>query len=392
MSNRIPKIAWLSPFPPQRSGIANYSHWLIKALKPHLDIDLYYDKTSPSSEIASEFDVFPISLFPERRTNYDEVVYHLGNNRDFHKNIYQLAWDFPATIVLHDYYLNAFMRHAFYRQTNSHLYELALSDGGNQATPKGIHGLLPKVGRNISGIPMSHAVVARSKKVVVHHRWVKNQFPDMRHIEVIPLYAKINQPPTQEHIDSFKRRFLIKDNEFLITCLGFVNTNKLPALQIEVTKRLLDQEYPVRLFFAGETAPDVKHLQSEVESGKNREHITFAGYLDEADYFSALFASDILINLRNPSMGEASLTLAHGLAAGKPTIISDLNQYKEFPDNVCWKLTHDENEAELLYHYLTTLLSNKNLRAALSANSLDYVETVLALDRIVPHWLRVLSK
>ena len=392
MRNRISKIAWLSHFPPQRSGIANYSHWLIKGLKPHLNIDLYYDKTAPSSEIASEFDVFPISLFPERRTHYDEVVYHLGNHRDFHKNIYQLAWDFPATIVLHDYYLNAFIRDAFYRQTNSHLYELALSDGGSQVMPKGLHGLLPKLGRNIAGIPMSHAVVARSKKVVVHHRWVKNQFPNTQHVEVIPLYAKINHQPTKEQIDSFRRRFLVKDSEFLITCLGFINNNKLPALQIEVTKRLLDEGYPVRLLFAGETAPDVKHLQSEVEPGKNHESIIFAGYLDEADYFSALFASDILINLRSPSMGEASMTLVQGLAAGKPTIVSDLNQYKEFPDNVCWKLTHDENEAELLHHYLTALLSNKNLRAAISANSLEYVDAVLALDRIMPHWLRVLSK
>lgn len=389
---RVPKIAWLSPFPPQRSGIANYSHCLIKALKPQIGIDLYYDKTPPASEITNEFDVYPISLFPERRSNYDEVVYHLGNHRDFHKNIYQLAWDLPATIVLHDYYLNAFMHDAFYRQSNGHLYELALADSGGQPMPTGLHGLLSKFGRNIKAIPMSHAVVNRSRKVVVHHRWVKSQFPNSQHIDVIPHFAKINRQPTREELNNFKRRFSLKDSEFFITCLGFVNKNKLPALQIEVTNRLLADGYPVRLFFAGETAADLKHWQTEVESGSSRENITFAGYLDEVDYFSALFLSDIVINLRNPSMGEASGTLMHALAAGKPAIISDVNQYKEFPDNVCWKVTHDANEAELLYRYVTALLSNKNLRDAISANSLAYVDAVLTLDRIVPHWLRVLSK
>jgi len=185
---------------------------------------------------------------------------------------------------------------------------------------------------------------------------------------------------------------LIKESEFLITCLGFVNKNKLPALQIEVAKGLLEAGYPVRLLFAGETAPDLKYLRSEVEAGKNHEYITFAGYLDEADYFSALFASDLLINLRNPSMGEASGTLMQAMAAGKPAIISDLNQYKEFPDTVCWKLTHGEHEGELLYRYITALLSNKNLRETISANSLAYVDAVLTLERIIPHWLRVLSK
>ena len=90
-------------------------------------------------------------------------------------------------------------------------------------------------------------------------------------------------------------------------------------------------------------------------------------------------------------MGEASGTLMHSLAAAKPVIISDVNQYKEFPDRVCWKVTHDEHEAQLLYEYLTVLLSNRNVREALWRNELDYAENVLALDRVVPQWLRVIS-
>src|SRR5215510_4596905 len=177
MRKKLSRIAWLSPLPPQRSGIANYCQSLLQALKPHVQIDLYYDNTAPTSEIADEFDVYPIEIFPERRTNYDEVVYHLGNNSQFHKRIYELAWEFPATIALHDYNLSAFIHDAFYRQTNGHLYELALPNANSESMPKGLAGLLPKFGRNISGIPMSHAVVSRSRKVVVHHRWIKLQFP-----------------------------------------------------------------------------------------------------------------------------------------------------------------------------------------------------------------------
>jgi len=165
----------------------------------------------------------------------------------------------------------------------------------------------------------------------------------------------------------------------------------LPQLLVEVAGRLLAQGYPVHLLFAGETAPEVKRLQAEVESSELRKSIIFTGYLDEVDYFSALFASDVVINLRKPSMGEASGTLMHALAAGKPAIISDINQYREFPDRVCWKLTHDENEAQLLYEYLTVLLSNRNVREAISANALEYAESVLSLDRIIPHWLRLLA-
>ena len=386
------RIAWLSPLPPQKSGIANYSYWLVKALKPYLAIDLYYDTELPVPELKNEFDHYPISMFPERRETYDEVIYHLGNHSGFHKKIYQLAWRFPGTIVLHDYNLSAFMHDSFYLQADWQLYEQALVNNKGEPERKGLQGLVPQLRRNVNGLPMSHAVVNKSRKVVVHHRWVKHQFSNNEHIEVIPHFAKINSPPTLVQLEKFREKFSIKRTHFLISCLGFINRNKLPELQVRVIKKLLAQGFPVHLLFAGETSPEVRDLQAAVEASEYRKYITFTGYLDEPDYFSALFASDVIINLRNPSMGEASGTLMHALAAAKPAITSDTNQYKEFPDRVCWKVTHDENEAELLCDYLTVLLSNKNVRTAMSENAANYVKNVFALEKIVPRWLRVIEK
>lgn len=284
------------------------------------------------------------------------------------------------------------MHGAFYLKADWQLYEEALLGGNDESERKKSPGLIPRLRRHAGTFPMSHAVVNRSRKVVVHHRWLKDQFPGADHVHVIPHFAETPPQPSREQIESFRNRFQINENQFLLTCLGFINTNKLPELQVEVVKRLLRQGYPVRLLFAGETAPEVRQLQSEVEASEYRENISFTGYLDEADYLSAVLLSDVMINLRNPSMGEASGTLMQALAAGKPVVVSDVNQYKEFPDRVCWKVTHDDNEAQLLYEYLSVLLSNRNVRETLARNAQDYAETVLALDRVVPQWLRVISE
>jgi glycosyltransferase involved in cell wall biosynthesis len=386
------KVAWLSPLPPQRSGIANYSYWLVRALKTQLDIDLYYDNDKPTIELQSEFKVFPLSAFAERYKDYDEVVYHLGNHSGFHRRIYQLAWNFPGTVVLHDYNLAAFMHDAFYCRNEERLYKEALLEGygeeGRLEFQALAHGHAPDIAR----FPMSHAVVGRSRKTIVHHRWVKNQFAEKLHIEVIPHFARLNCQPTPEEIESFKKKFRIRDNHFVVSCLGFVNSNKLPELQIAVVKRLIDDGYPVQMIFAGEPSPEMKDLVSEVRSGRYSENIIFTGYQTESDYFSAIFASDVIINLRNPSMGEASGTLMHALAATRPTIISDANQYREFPDKVCWKLIHDENQAEVLYAYLAALLSDKSLRAAMSKNSAQYVSSVFGWEKIIARWLQVILK
>jgi len=388
----LPQVAWLSPLPPQRSGVANYSYWLVKALKPHFNLDLYYDGEAPVASLRSEFDVYPLSAFAERYESYDEVVYHLGNHADFHRGIYQLAWNFPGIVVLHDFNLSAFMYEAFYRWNGAELYQQALVEGYGSEGRKELQTLAEGRTPDPARFPMSHAVVGRSKKVVAHHRWVKEQLGGGRAVEGIPHFAQLNCRPTPEEIEGFKTRFRIKDTHFVVSCLGFINGNKLPWLQVEVVKRLLDDGYPVQLVFAGEPAPEVKSLEQEVRSGGYGENIIFTGFLNETDYFSAVLASDIIINLRNPSMGEASGTLMHALAAAKPTIISDLNQYREFPDKVCWKLTHGENQAEELYAYLSALLSDKYLRAAISSNSAEYVASVFAWEKIIGQWRSLLAK
>ena len=384
------KIAWVSPFPPQRTGIAYYSYSLVKELKTAFDIDLYYESEAPCDELQESFETYPLSALESRREQYSHVVYHLGNNSAFHAGIYSTAWNVPGVVVLHDYDLSGFMREAFLR-SNPDLFFQATTNGSPGPGGQRFAALKERFAPRSRNDPMSHAIVSRSEKAIVHHRWVKKQFDDEQHIEVIPMFAKLDCIVNGEDVSTFRRKVGIRDDHFVLVCLGFVNLNKLPHLQIEVVQRLQKEGYPVQLIFAGEPAPELKDLVTAVADGEFRETVTFTGYQSERDYFAAIAAADVVINLRNPSMGEGSLTLMHALAAGKPTIVSDINQYREFPDKVCWKLAHDQNESELLFEYLRTLLSEPQVRAAMSANAAEYVKNVLAMDKVRDHWIRALE-
>jgi glycosyltransferase involved in cell wall biosynthesis len=384
------KIAWLSPLPPQQSGVSNYSYQLLTELRRYFEIHLYSDEPNLAADLVENFSVHPLSLFRSEFNNYDEVIYHLGNHCEFHKNIYELAWEFPGTIVLHDYNLSGFLYNAFYLDAR-HLYEQAKVNGfstGACQESQGQNGDLPEP----FAAPMSHAIVARSKRAIVHHRWVKNQFGQDDRIKVIPHFAKLNREPERESIAQLKHKLGIRARHFVLTCPGFVNSNKLPQLQIKVVQRLLNEGYPVKMIFAGAPAPEIEGLAAKIRLCRLGKDILFTGYQDEAEYFNTIFASDVIINLRNPTLGEASGTLMHALAAHKPTIISDVNQYREFPDNVCWKITHDESEAEVLYEYLKRLLSSPALRIALSRNVADFVRTTLSWEKIIAQWVATLSR
>ena len=80
------KIGFHSPLPPARTGVAEYSFALKKALE-----------TTDTIEVNS--------------SNADIDLYHIGNNQ-LHAAIYQKALSKPGVVVLHD----AVLQHFFCRR------------------------------------------------------------------------------------------------------------------------------------------------------------------------------------------------------------------------------------------------------------------------------------
>ena len=72
------RIAFFSPLPPARSGIADYSQTLLEALAPLASLDVFSDA--------------PTGFDPSR---YDAILYQIGNN-GFHDFVYHAALRYPG--------------------------------------------------------------------------------------------------------------------------------------------------------------------------------------------------------------------------------------------------------------------------------------------------------
>src|SRR5215472_11347314 len=77
------RIAYFSPLPPARSGIADYSEALVESLRPLADLEVFSRADQP-------FD-------PSR---FDAIVYQIGNNV-FHDFAYETALRNPGVVVMH---------------------------------------------------------------------------------------------------------------------------------------------------------------------------------------------------------------------------------------------------------------------------------------------------
>ena len=125
-------IAYLSPLLPQRSGIAKFSSQLLPHLSQYFNIDIFIDDKYFGKRQIEEYlgvrDIFFQSELKKMAGSYDLIWYHIGNNVEFHKDIYELAWDIPGIVELHDYNIHPFLQQA-YLNSEPDKYRMFLEEG-----------------------------------------------------------------------------------------------------------------------------------------------------------------------------------------------------------------------------------------------------------------------
>jgi len=367
------KIAYFSPVPPQISGISQYSKELLLELKNHADVDLFLDKgiIPEDPEIREKFRYFYYQDFPTliKSEGYDGILYHIGNNT-LHEYIYRTSLQYPGIMVLHDYVIHPFIRCITLDRGHILQYFTEIFSMDNpgrtaiirQMVKKGLYSI------DVIGYPLNERLIKRNKITVTHSHYVKKMLNNNPNVRVIPQGCYSIDYTEEEKNQS---RFLLKldKTEILIAVFGFMNRNKRPELVARVINRLVDQNFPVKLLFVGNADNDLKKDINAIS-----ENIQFTGYVTDDDYHRFLLVSDIVINLRFPTMGETSKTLLDAMGYGKPVIVSNIGSYRETPNNCCWKVDVDENEEELLYQYLLALVKNQELRQIMGKNAKEFIK------------------
>jgi glycosyltransferase involved in cell wall biosynthesis len=140
---------------------------------------------------------------------------------------------------------------------------------------------------------------------------------------------------------------------------------------------LVAQTYPgARLVLAGAAATDADSTRwgeyARAHAGDAK--IEIIGRATPERYAQALGDADVAVQLRRLSNGEASGATADCLAAGLPTIVTDLGWAGELPDGAVSRVPLGAG-AQLIAERIDELLVDREKRAALSAAALDCART-----------------
>ena len=346
MGRIMPRLAWFTPLPPVRSGVAQYSVELLPGLASTHDIDLFVDGhpdqfSSPDARMSvySAHDF----VWKHFRQRYDLIVYQLGN-APYHDYMWAYLARYPGLVVLHDGQLHHARALQLLQQTRYDDYrdEFRYNHPGAQPdlAELGIAGLL---GSLTYPWPMRRVVVESARLVVVHNHWLASQLR-AEHERASVTVIEMGVPPPVARADAseiIRTRHGIPADAVLFMAFGKVTPEKRISQAIHGLASIVESIPNLHLLLVGE-AVDYYDPLGEASALGVTDHVTTVGFVPHEETGEYFAAADVCLCMRWPSTRETSGSWLRCLAAGRPTVITDLVHTVDIPalDPRSWTLQY----------------------------------------------------
>lgn len=370
-------LAYVSPFPPDPSGVATYSKNLSVALAELYDVVLISNNLEEHRPFAEELGlrIESVTWLRENAGQIDRVLYHFGNSVP-HAYMFDLLDEVPGTVVLHDFFYSDIKNWMGHQPGGELVLERTVLESHGikalQAFAKDVRDSVDKYPSNLDVIQNSVGVVVHSKYAAELAEQTYGSIPGME-FNVIP-HLKHVRP--QNDPSAARRRIGVSEDEFLVATFGFVAENKgILELVSAWAESGLSKDKNCTLALIGRWAGGEDFNESLRVSIGNTRGIRVVDFADERTYNDWLEACDLAVQLRTHSKGESSGTVLDAMSFGKPVIVNTVGANRELAEDSVYKLpavlaVDDVVEA------LELLWQDSELRSSIGARAIEVLERV----------------
>lgn len=368
------RIAYYSPMPPERSGIADYSAHLLPALAERIDVRVVRRGRTR----------------PVRGT--DIALYHVGNNPNAHGWIVEALRRRPGVVVLHDFVLHHLVAGLTIGRGDGHGYLDAMEREGGVVGRLLGHGVLdkripPLWESRPEDYHLAGEVLGLATGLIVHSRHVEERARAAGYegpVWRVP-HPAWEVPAIEPCVSETQSRPLIGS-------FGNLNASKRIPQLLEAFARLRRTRPGARLLLVGAVSPGFDLDRRLQRLGLSEEGITREAYVEEDRLWALMAACDVCVNLRSPTMGETSGSVIRQLSLGRPVVVSDVGWFAELPDAVALKVPVGAGETEALHAALELLAREEGARRAMSAAALELVRREHDLGRVADLYAAALEQ
>jgi glycosyltransferase involved in cell wall biosynthesis len=154
----------------------------------------------------------------------------------------------------------------------------------------------------------------------------------------------------------------------VVASFGLVDHSKRPMTIVRAAALVLE-DTDIELCFVGPVGEALRaELLREADNLGLGERLTLTGKVDRAAYLADLGRATIALQLRGSFNGEASLAVAECMAAGVPTIVSEIGWMARLPDDCVMKMPPSAG-ADTFAASIAGLLADADLRAGLGTRA-----------------------
>lgn len=314
-----PTVAVLSPYPPQRSGVADYTAFTCQALQAHADVEIFVPAMRPGT---TAFPARPLDPVVHLGRDFDAVVTVVGNSH-FHLPMLDLLQWFGGPVVAHDNRMfeayrfdrgDAWTAHLL--STSEHPVRPAMLDDFARDLD-----LLPRLGYDL--------IVRQAAPLIVHGHGLAERVRAETGIApaVIPFVPY--RVPTPDVLTAHARRAAraaldLPDTALNIATFGIVDARtKAHDLVVEALGFLRDWGVETILHVVGGAPSAEQRALEELASDVGvAPQIRWHGYVS-TERLEQLFAGiDVAVQLRTSSLLALSGSVLDCIAYGIPTLTS----------------------------------------------------------------------
>lgn len=372
--SKKPRIAFLSPYPPDESGAARYTALTIRAGGGLFHSDLYSETPRPLAVEGKFHDAGGISRAPLLNGRYNAVISVLGNSQA-HNRVFDVFEHYGGPCILHDARL-------------THLYFERL---GEEKFLKFSSTLL---GRSVSieevrfewlqdrnpASPFLELVVERASPLIVHtvtlQTLIKQRYGTHAHvIPGCPTTFFADAELTVSAKQAARGRHGIAPDVFLVSSFGRVGRTNGMETCIPAVELLRSWNIPAELYFVG----NANACKQEVDRTATRygiaRHVHLSTeFVNDTTYRDFLIASDAGIQLRTYGFGQFSAALSDCISAGLPSVSNcNLAMSCDAPEYV--STVPDRFSPLLVAEELALIWEQKTKRACQADARHTYLET-----------------
>jgi glycosyltransferase involved in cell wall biosynthesis len=339
------RIAWFSPFPPVKTGVAAVSADVVAALRArdHL-IDAYPETRAHD---------FP---WRHRQHPYDLAVYQFGNS-SHHDYIWPYALRYPGLVVLHDTRLHHARAALLLRERRPDDYRAEMRANHPDVNPDVAELAIAGFDSRLFYVwGMNRTLVESSRLTAVHGEGARQELLDSLSIPGIPTpdvqstpnaecprlsgheghsqYASkiaairlghgelVSADRERTARERIRARYGFAPDAIVFGVFGGLTPEKRVPQILDAFRSTVPYAPGARLLLAG--APPA-HVDLGAETYADiADRVVVTGYVDETELTDYIASVDVSLNLRWPTARETSGPWLRALAAGKATVITGL--------------------------------------------------------------------